>query len=123
MRVDRPAHVARFPFFSENPEQEIPEFIPARLLEIGGPGLLLQASPGAHVGERVLITARLATNRLVHGLARIRRQSANEKDGAFLGVEIVALDPAEMAELVRQTNLAAVRETRESIAPAEAAVQ
>ena len=127
VRIDRPAHVARFPFFSENPEQEIPEFIPARLLQIGGPGLmlhlLLQTSLRSCVGERILITARLATNRLVQGLARIRRQSAKEQDGSFLGVEVVALDPAEMAELVRQTNLAAVQETRESIALAGAAVQ
>ncbi len=123
VRIDKPAHVAKSPFFSENPDQEIPEFIPAKLLQIGGPGLLLQTSLRAQVGERVLITARLATNRLVQGLARIRRQLANKQGGSFLGVELIALDPAEMAELVRQTNLAAVQETRESIALAGAAVQ
>ncbi len=114
VQVDKSAHVAKFPLFSENPELEVPQFIPARLRQIGSSGLLLQMesqSPEwAREGEKILVTARFATDCLVQGVGRIRRQSGNEQNGVFLGVELIALEPAEMAELVRQTNLAAVQE-------------
>ncbi|HDY65465.1 MAG TPA: hypothetical protein ENH84_04440, partial [Phycisphaerae bacterium] len=72
--VDRLAHIARFPLFSDDMQQETPEFIPTRLRQIGGPGLLLQASLRGRVGEKILVATRLATNQLVQGVGRIRRQ-------------------------------------------------
>ena len=124
VQVDMPAHVARLPFFGEDAEQETPEFVPAKVVEMGGPGLLvLQSSLETRVGERILITIRLADDRLVQASARVRRESTDTRDGRLLAVELVGLDPGEMAELVRQTNLAAVQQAREQIEPAEAAVR
>jgi hypothetical protein len=124
VRVDMRAHVARLPFFGEDAEQETPEFVPAKVVEMGGPGLLvLQSSLEARVGERILITIRLAEDRLVQASGRVRRKSADTRDGRLLAVELVGLDPGEMAELVRQTNLAAVQQAREQIEPAEAAIR
>ncbi len=124
VRVDMRAHVARLPFLGENAEQETPEFVPAKVVEMGGPGLLvLQSSLGARVGERILITIRLAEDRLVQASGRVRRASTDTPDGGLLAVELVGLDPGEMAELVRQTNLAAVKQAREQIEPAEAALR
>jgi hypothetical protein len=118
------AHIARLPFFGEDAEQETPEFVPAKVVEMGGPGLLvLQSSLEVRMGERILITIRLAKDRLVQASGRVRRESADTPDGRLMAIELIGLEPGEMAELVRQTNLAAVQQTREQIETTETAVR
>ena len=118
VRVDKSANVARFALFSEDPKQEVPRFTPARLRQIGGSGMLLQVELQQPMpvteGERVLITASFAADCLVQGLGRIRRKSGNEQEGVLLGIELIALEPPDMAELVRQTNLAVVQEANKN---------
>ena len=50
----------------------------------------------------------------MQGLGRIRRKSGNEQEGVLLGIELIALEPPDMAELVRQTNLAVVQEANKN---------
>ncbi len=112
--VDWNAHVAMFRFVRNDSERDIPTFVSARLLEIGGPGLLLLRStlPG-HVGDRVLVVFRTASDRLIQAVGRIRRFCSDDSENSLVGVELVGLTPEEMAELIRQTNLAAMQAARE----------
>ena len=110
--------MALFAFSQADVSQETPEFVAATLLEIAGPGLLLRAPIQTKTGDRVLVAVRLGTRRVVQGLAKVRRASHDRTGKSLLAVELVGLDSDEVAELVRETNLASAR--LKTASPAEA---
>ena len=105
------ARAACFSFHAGDPRQETPEFFPATLVEIAGPGLVLESSLQAAAGQRVLVVVKFDGQRQVQGLAKVRRVSPGREGATLLAVELVGLDDDEIAELARETNLAASRRT------------
>lgn len=99
---------ASFPFDRGNLlEDEAPQFVQGRLIEIAGPGLRIEAPLNVQPGDRVLVLLALEPERIVESSAIVRRV---DRDGESFAAEFTGLNTSEIAELARQTNLAA-RET------------
>ncbi len=146
--VSHPAFIARFPFArdlsrdddasQEEPAQvcgEIwgpPEFVPAQVTELAGPGLRVEAPLEVKVGERVVVILKLSDqtrqdfaarglpppprelqsgsvkpSRIVEDIGEVRRTEATE-DGFSIAVELTGLSDANVSELIRATNAASV---------------
>ena len=121
IKVRREALVAPFPFSRTSHQHDTPEFLPATLAELAGPGLVLEAPIQLGVGERALVVMKMKQQRVIGGLGKVRRFTAGPSGMNVLAVELVGLNASEMAELVRETNAAAQEDKTESTAPARAA--
>jgi len=121
VRTDKQAYVAAFPFIADDPDRRTPEFVPARLKEIGGPGVvLLQSQVPAGVGEKLLVTIRFSEDLVIQSLARVRRKlTGADGDETYVAAEFVGLDSQEMSQLIRQTNLAAAETRSRARSPQE----
>jgi len=106
--TDRAARVANFPLWREDDGADPQRFVPGRLVEIGGPGLKLQAAMKVRTGERVLVMVQFAAGAMVEALGKVRRVEAAAKGGEELAVELIGLDADEIAHLSRETNAEAV---------------
>lgn len=102
--TQRQAHVARFPYMPDG-QMATPQFVPARLVEISGPGLVLQATLPVRMDERVLVVMELRPGKLAQGMGKVRRVTGEGADKT-LAVELVGLSTAEVADMARETNLA-----------------
>jgi len=98
--VSRPAQIAAFPFSTDEASAKPPEFVPAQMVELGGPGVLLEANVEAKLRDRVLVVMELGGRR-VEGLGVVRRAGSKSSP---IAVELVGLNTAQVAELARQTN-------------------
>jgi hypothetical protein len=104
--TNKRAFVATFPFDRSDDLGTTPEFVPASLLEIAGPGLLLRAPVSTVVGERVLVVVELHRRKTIEGMALVRRVSMDETDGeSTIAIELVNLSTSEVAELAKETNM------------------
>jgi hypothetical protein len=160
--VNKPAFIARFPFAKtvsgssdiseEGSEAEQgsadasvdswgpPEFIPAVVTELAGPGLRIEAPLEIKVGERILVVLRLdeerdrdsvpdekanaqqsavlvqegkaPTSRIVEDIGEVRHTKAI-KNGLSIAVELTGLSDSDVNELIRATNAASVRAVAE----------
>jgi len=106
-----PARAAGFSF-APNAEEEV-SFRPATLVEIAGPGLVIQAPIETVVGERVLVMLDFGPDRKFRGVAKVRRAFRDKHGNHMMAVEMIGLNPEEVAQLVRETNLAATAKARE----------
>lgn len=98
------AKVAGFQFVHEASETEGPEFHDARLLEIAGPGLLLQTELGVNAGQKILVSVCLSKQRTVEAMGIVRRVSPNHQEGGNnIGVELVGLTGPELAIMIQET--------------------
>lgn len=114
------ASVALFPFLKDAGNAELPVFVPAELTEIAGPGLRLEAPLQVEAGERVLIRVKAAEGRTLQGMALVRRATAGTDGMTDLAAEMIGLSTSEVAELIRETNLATRTEEAEQVpVPAE----
>lgn len=138
--VRRPAYVASFPFMEsqvKNPNKsniksvdaskkhanilEPPKFIPAVIIELGGPGLLVKANLEVSVGDRVLLAFKLRERRGTDSASGSSSKDKTKKvvkdigtvkhvksvDGGFvMAVELQSLSDANISKLVRATNAA-----------------
>jgi hypothetical protein len=104
--VSRSAHIAHFPFQREDGVAEEPRFVPAQLLQLAGPGVLLRADFEADRDDRVLVVLELS-GKAIEGIARVRRGNKDAEPGSPLAIELVGLDTAQIADLARQTSTAA----------------
>lgn len=102
----RPAYVASFPFDKPLLEGDVPEFVPAALIEIGGPGIELIAPMQAETGQRVLVILELSDERLTESVGVVRR-AVPDQLGMKMSVELIGLNTSEVSELAKATNLAA----------------
>jgi hypothetical protein len=156
--VKKPAFIAHFPF-AKTPEvssdtSEVvseaeqdsanapastwgpPEFVPAVVTELAGPGLRIEAPLEVKVGERVLVVLRLdeekeqdavlvqegkaPTSKIVEDIGEVRHTKAIQ-NGLSIAVELTGLSDSDVNELIRATNAASVRavaEGRDVPAPA-----
>ena len=144
IRVNKPAFIARFPFsrmLRPNSISSIevpgskqgsanasgstwgpPEFIPARVTELGGPGLRIEAPLEVKAGDRVLVIVNLSEtigarysipdtrqeSRIVEDIGEVRHTRAIE-DGFSIAVELTGLSDSNVSELIRAANAASMR--------------
>jgi len=104
---------------------EPPEFVPATLVELAGPGLLIRASLDAKTGDRVLIAfspdeegdngaARIRERQksrtfgVIEDVGMVRRTTVTEK-GLLIGIELTSLSDSNVNKLIRLTNAASVK--------------
>jgi hypothetical protein len=133
--VNRKAYIASFPFEKhviadsatgslprESAFEEkiaLPQFTPAVLKELAGPGLRIESPLELKVNQRVAVVFELESQpvnevhrngpavRIAEGLGEVRHVKAIEK-GFSVAVELMGLSDADINELTRATNVAAV---------------
>jgi len=138
--VKKPALIASFPFTKtlrsdENEDESLagdlpcswgaPEFVPATVTELGGPGLRVEAPLEVEVGARVLVILKMneesaadrrrvspgsghktvRLSRIVEDIGEVRRVEATQ-DGFSIAVELTGLSDSNINELIRPTNSA-----------------
>jgi len=141
--VNKPTFIARFPFARMlQPEDgsggEIgedssnisnntwgpPEFVPASVTELAGPGLRVEAPLEVKVGDRVIVilklseeqqhkpdpqrTVKAAPDKIVEDIGQVRH-TKKIKDGFSIAVELTGLSDPDINELVRVTNTASLK--------------
>jgi hypothetical protein len=115
--VDKPGYLACFPFSSFSSSEKVlapPEFLSARITELAGPGLRIEAPVEVSVGQRVLMVIGLEEMRggkarsmkLVQGVGEVRHVKSIE-NGQSIAVELTGLKDSDVNELIRATNSAA----------------
>ncbi len=117
--VDKPGFLASFPFsrISTGDVAEglcPPEFVSARITELAGPGLRIEAPVELRIGERVLAVIGLEETRsgkarsmkLIQGVGEVRHVKSIES-GQSIAVELTGLKDSDVNELIRVTNSAA----------------
>lgn len=114
-----------------------PEFIPAVVTELAGPGLCVEAPLKTKVGDRVLVIFRLdeqenpgesphkgrknVPSKIVQDIGLVRHTKATE-NGLSIAVELVGLADSDVNELIRATNEASPRtgaQSKRTPAPAD----
>jgi hypothetical protein len=139
--VNKPAYIASFPFAVTVPARVgststrsasrqpssggeptswgCPQFVPAALTELAGPGLRLEAPLKLHIGERVLVVANLGAEqdansqktktaepaKIIEDIGVVRHIRTKEH-GFSIAVELVGLSDADVNELICATNAA-----------------
>jgi hypothetical protein len=150
--VKQPAFIARFPFARTLPlsDDEIsqqnqthvsadtwgpPEFVPAEVTEMAGPGLRVEAPLEVKVGDRVVVILKLsesagrihqadqggispgpnteqrrviAASRVVEDIGEVRHAEATQ-NGFSIAVELTGLNDSNVSEMVRATNTASMK--------------
>ena len=101
--ISQPARIAAFPFTTEDATADPPEFVQAKIVELGGTGVLIEADIDAEVDDRVLIVLELAGKR-VEGLGLVRRGRAHDDQETTIAIELVGLNTAQVAQLAKETN-------------------
>jgi len=114
-----PAYLALFPFV-KGTEGAVPQFVSGTLTEIGGPGLRIDSTLQTRVGDRVLAIVRGHDERIIQGVAKVRRLLPGAGGVYVTVVEMVGLADDEVGELVQETNRAARRAQLAPAAPAAA---
>jgi hypothetical protein len=140
--VDKPALIAGFPFTRRvpasayenhsNPDASTcswaaPEFVPATVTEMGGPGLRIEVPARVEVGSRVLVVVKMSEesaadrrgnsawspnktvrlSKIVEDIGEVRRVEP-VRDGFSLAVELTGLSDSDIDELIRETNSASM---------------
>jgi len=152
--VNRPAFIARFPFartlpanddYGREDQQESielssswgpPEFVPAAVTELAGPGLRVEAPLEVKVGERVVVILKVSDeerresvagpkdgslrpaaaqknrnttlSRVVEDIGEVRHIEAIQ-GGFSIAIELTGLSDSNVDELVRATNAASLK--------------
>jgi len=120
--VRKRAFIAHFPF-AKAPESlwRPPEFVPAVVTELAGPGLRVESSLKVEEGERVLVVFSLDekqdgdlandntdTSKIVEDIGEVRHTRAIP-NGLSIAVELTGLSDSDVDELIRATNTASVK--------------
>jgi len=141
--VKKPTFIARFPFArmlqpkndsgrgTSKDSADIsantwgpPEFVPASVTELAGPGLRIEAPLEVKVGDRVLVilklseeednkpgsnrTGKTAPQKIVEDIGEVRH-TKRIKNGFSIAVELTGLSDPNISELVRVTNSASLK--------------
>jgi len=142
--VQMPAFIARFPFekssIKNSHSSEVvpavkpdlaessaatwgpPEFVPAVVTELAGPGLRIESSLEVKTGERILIVFNLAQQQdsiraskgkspaglqILENIGEVRRTKPTQ-NGLSIAVELTGLSDSNIDELIRATNAASL---------------
>jgi hypothetical protein len=123
--VARPAMVASFPFARTLAEASglsrgLPQFVPAVVTELAGPGLRIESSLDVKIDQRVLVVfdlhhdhgliptnpdSRQLAHRIVEDIGIVRHARPIE-NGFSIAVELTGLSDSNIDELTRVTNAA-----------------
>jgi len=137
--ANKPTFIARFPFArtlqsgngSDRGPTNIsesswgpPEFVPATVTELAGPGLRVEAPLDVKVGDRVIVILKLSEEeqqkpnsqiigkttpgKIVEDIGQVRH-TKKIKDGFSIAVELTGLSDPNINELVRETNAASLQ--------------
>jgi hypothetical protein len=154
VQVNKPAFIAHFPFSrtlssntnsnskkifainknENNPDEAWgpPEFMPAKVTELGGPGLRIETELEVKVGNRVLIIVNLSdekeqdlspsskntlrsvltrdrkniSSKIIEDIAVIKHVKPILNKGSSIAVELTGLSDSDLNELIRATNTA-----------------
>ncbi len=104
----KPALVAAWGF-RRSGKLKAPAFAKANVVEIAGPGLLVEADLGVEPGARVLAAVQLDAEHIVQAVATVRRATHRPETTSILAVEMTGLRSAELDVLAKAT-LDAARE-------------
>lgn len=108
--VELPAQVAMFPTQRQEERGRIapPQFVPATITEISGPGLRIHTGLVPEHGQRLLVVFELEPGKVIQDIAEVRglRDTAQNQS---IGVELIGLNDATINELIRTTNAIAIR--------------
>ncbi|MHC4719706.1 MAG: hypothetical protein ACYSYT_04430 [Planctomycetota bacterium] len=148
--VDKQAFIARFPFARVLEAEDTvagegsadgralgvnsgavwgpPEFVPAVVTELAGPGLRIEAQLEVKVGERVLVVSRLdeevgpesnlqkadgpSTSKIIEDIGEVRHIEPAQ-NGFSIAVELIGLNDSDVSELIRATNAAFLKTSGE----------
>lgn len=113
----KPAHLTKLPFVKRPRAEELPKFQSASLVEISGPGLKLESQVRPRRDDRLLLAFRLHNKKVVEAVAQVRRLLPDREDKAVFVVELIGLSREELAELARETNIAARKNLAEYASP------
>ena len=116
----RAGQVARFPFRRTDDAPMIPEFVPGEVIEIAAMGLMLKAPLTVTTNERVLVVVELESGNIIETAGVVRRVDEPQGQMSVFAVELTGLTTDEVADLARETNIAAQRTQRdgfETLAP------
>jgi hypothetical protein len=102
--TDRQAAVANFPLWRGEANLTEHDYVPGRLVELGGPGLKLQAPVEAQTGQRVLVLLQFSAGEIVEALGKVRRVSPKGGGKAELAIELIGLNEEEVGRLAQETN-------------------
>lgn len=110
--VNAQAFVARFPFEKVLAGKKLaaPEFMPAELAELAGPGLKVEVPMKLAVAERVLVIIKLFGGKTIQDVGEVRRIVKTTKEGYSAAIELVGLDDSRISKLVRATNTAVIKD-------------
>jgi len=105
--VSRPALIASYSFLKAEPLAE-PVFHPARLVELGATGLVLEVEdmPSLPNKAKLLVILDLRPGRTVNGIGIVLRNELITSRRIKLVVELTDLSESHISELVSETNLA-----------------
>ncbi|MFC1676887.1 hypothetical protein ACFL3G_07490 [Planctomycetota bacterium] len=124
--VKKPAFVTLFPFAKKTAGNrgkktrssrtfedsfgtlEPPEFVPAVVTELGGPGLIVETTISAKVGDRILLVFRLNNEEKIIESVAVVRHVVTIENGLSLAVELTGLNESDINELIRATNTASI---------------
>ena len=103
--VDKPAMIAQFPMMikSNSSFVEAPQFYPATVTEISGPGLRISTELNVSSGDRVLVVFELENGKFIGDIGEVRGYRTSTNIGS-VGIELLGLNEAGVDELVRVTN-------------------
>ena len=112
--VRRPAQVAAFPFRKPHQRLAPPQFVPARVTEIGGPGLRVEspADLDTRRGQRMLVVTQLPA-RVLETVGIVRHVGQVDRGKRAIALELIGLDTSEIADLMQITNDLVPRSTDE----------
>ena len=120
--VKMQAFIAPFPFAkASEPVWGPPEFVPAVVTELAGPGLRIESTLKVEEGERILVvlsldeeqgrdltTANTGILKIVEDIGEVRHIRAIP-DGLSIAVELTGLSDSDVDKLIRITNAASVK--------------
>jgi hypothetical protein len=116
--VKKQAFIARFPFAkASEPVWGPPEFAPAVVTELAGPGLRVEAPLETKKGDRVLLVFKLgnedcqnsnSSSRIVEDIGKVIN-IRSIKNGFSIAIELIGLSDLDVDELIRITNAASVK--------------
>jgi hypothetical protein len=110
--VDMEANIASLPFVAMEEPVHLPELRPARLVELAGPGFIVETIDEFCAQERVLVVVKVREGRFIEGVGKVLRVVPQPGNRQHVAMEMMGLNDDEIAELTRETNLAARRNAK-----------
>jgi len=101
-----PAQICDYGFASGNDDSQ-PQFCPATVVEIGGPGLMMvETTHSAAVDDKVLIIVKFRSRSVIQSLANVRWTSQSPGGLTTVGLEMIGLSDRDLNILIHESTLA-----------------